>query len=53
MALKDEQSRKEEYFKLPDNDRVLFELEEAEKREKDNVANKVFEKFDKKQDNHK
>ncbi|SDM71795.1 hypothetical protein [Sediminibacillus halophilus] len=53
MALKDEESRKQEYFKLPDNDRVLFELEEAEKREKDNVAKKVFEKFDKKQDNHK
>ncbi|SDK34294.1 hypothetical protein [Sediminibacillus albus] len=53
MALKNEGSKKEEYFKLPEKDRLYFELEEAEKKERDNVANKVFEKFNQKHSNNK
>ncbi|WP_157087636.1 hypothetical protein [Oceanobacillus damuensis] len=47
MPLKEDKPKKE-YFNLPKNDKLDFDLEEEEKAEKDQVAEKVFEKLNEK-----
>lgn len=47
MALKEEK-RKKKYFNLSEDDQLDFDLEEEEKSEKSQVANKVFEKLNEK-----
>ncbi|WP_154648245.1 hypothetical protein [Oceanobacillus massiliensis] len=47
MTLKEDKPKKE-FFNLPKEDQMEFELEEEKKAEKDQAAKKVFEKIDKK-----
>ncbi|WP_179107313.1 hypothetical protein [Sediminibacillus massiliensis] len=53
MALKNDKSKKEQYFNLSEKDRLYFELEDEEKNEKAAVAEKVFKKFNEKQTENK
>ncbi len=44
----DSKSENEEYFHIPAKDRQDFQLEDKEKKEKDNAADKVLERIKKK-----
>lgn len=48
MVNEEDKRKKGEYFNLPKDDKLNFELEEEEKAEKDEAAKKVFDKLDKK-----
>lgn len=45
MMTKDDRVKKEEYFSLPKEDRLSFEIEDMEKKKKDIAVEKVFKKL--------
>lgn len=53
MMVGDKKAREKKYFNLSENDRHLHHIEEAEKKDKKNAANKVFDCFEKKKTDRK
>ena len=47
MVNKEEKGKKSSYFSLPTEDRIHFELEDKERKEKDIAAGKVFDNLNK------
>lgn len=48
MFADEKKLKKDAYFHLPQEDRIEFELEEKEKREKENATDNVFKELNKK-----
>ena len=47
MLSKENNSKKNAYFQLPPEDRMEFELEDKEKKEKEIAVEKVYDKLNK------